>query len=156
MGRMERSQLEEMLAEGLSLAAIGRRFGVHESTVAGQLWVHGLRAVHADKHAARGGLTREQLEPLVRAGMSIAQIAADLDRSKASVRHWLRRHGLKTWSPSGSRRKAESRAALSAGLREATMACVCHGETELVIDVRGYHRCRRCRAESASPADAGR
>jgi hypothetical protein len=147
---MDRSLLEEMLAEGLSLAAIGRRLGVHESTVAGQLWAHGLRAVNAEKHAARGGLTRERLEPLVDAGMSIAQIAAEVDRSKATVRHWLRRHGLRTWSPAGSRRKAESQAALSAGMREATMACARHGETGFVIDGRGYYRCRKCRAEAVS------
>jgi hypothetical protein len=147
---MDRALLEEMLAEGLSLAAMGRRLGVHESTVAGQLWVHGLQAVNAEKHAARGGLTREQLEPLVEAGMSIAQIAAEVDRSKATVRHWLRRHGLKTWSPSGSRRKAESHAALGAGLREARMRCARHGDTEFVIDGGGYYRCRKCRAEAVS------
>jgi transposase len=147
---MDRAQLQEMLSEGLSLAAIGRRVGMHESTVAYWLERHALRAVNAEKHAARGGLTREQLEPLVERGMSIAQIASEVDRSKATVRHWLRRHDLKTWSPSGSRRKAESRAALSAGLRESKMACARHGETEFVLDSRGYYRCRRCRAEAVS------
>ncbi len=147
---MDRALLEEMLAEGLSLAAMGRRLGVHESTVAGQLWAYGLRAVNAEKHAARGGLTREQLEPLIARGMSIAQIAAEVDRSKATVRHWLCRHGLKTWSPSGSRRKAESHTAHAAGLREARMACARHGETGFVLDGRGYYRCRKCRAEAVS------
>jgi transposase len=147
---MDRALLEEMLAEGLSLAAMGRRLGVHESTVAGQLWACGLRAVNAEKHAARGGLTREQLEPLIEAGLSVAQIAAEVDRSKGTVRHWLRRHGLKTWSASGSRRKAESQAALGAGLREAKMRCSRHGDTEFVIDARGYYRCRKCRAEAVS------
>ena len=147
---MEPAPLEEMLAEGLSLAAMGRRLGRHESTVVYWLERYGLRAVNAEQHAARGGLTREQLEPLVEAGMSIAQIAAAVDRSKATVRHWLRRHDLKTWSPSGSRRKAESQAALSAGQREAKMACARHGETGFVLDGRGYYRCRRCRAEAVS------
>ena len=147
---MDRDLLAGMVAEGLSLAAIGRRVGRHESTVAGYLRMYGLEPVNAEKHRARGGLTRDRLEPLVEAGMSIAQIAAEVDRSKATVRHWLQRYGLKTWSPSGSRRKAESRAALNAGLREATMACARHGDTGFVIDGRGYYRCRKCRAESVS------
>jgi transposase len=147
---MDRAVLEEMLAEGLSLAAMGRRLGRHESTVAYWLSRHDLRAINVEKHSARGGLTRDQLEPLIEQGMSIAQIAAEVGRSKATVRHWLRRHGLKTWSPSGSRRQVESQAALSAGLREATMACARHGETGFVIDGRGYYRCRKCRAESVS------
>ncbi|HEY0516752.1 MAG TPA: helix-turn-helix domain-containing protein, partial [Solirubrobacteraceae bacterium] len=62
---MDRMQLEAMLSEGLSLAAIGRELGCHESTVASWLDHHGLAAVNAARHAARGGLTREQLEPLV-------------------------------------------------------------------------------------------
>jgi hypothetical protein len=33
-GRMDRSSLEVLLAQGLSLAEIGRRFGRHEATVA--------------------------------------------------------------------------------------------------------------------------
>jgi hypothetical protein len=129
---------------------MGRRVGRHESTVASYLRLYGLEPVNARRHVARGGLTREQLEPLVEAGMSIAQIAAAVDRSKATVRHWLGRYELRTWSPSGSRRKSESRAALAAGLREATMACARHGETAFVIDGRGYYRCRRCRAERVS------
>ena len=147
---MDRELLEAMLADGLSLAAMGQRVGRHESTVAYWVEHHGLRAVNAERHAPRGGLTREQLEPLVAAGLSIAQIAGELDRSKATIRHWLRRHGLKTWSPSGSRRSDESQAALDAGLRRATMLCARHGETVFVIDGRGYYRCRRCRAESVS------
>jgi hypothetical protein len=30
------------------------------------------------------------------------------------------------------------------------MACARHGETEFVLDGRGYYRCRRCRAEAVS------
>jgi len=78
---MDRALLEEMLAEGLSLAAMGRRLGVHESTVAYWLERHGLRPLNAEKHAARGGLSRGQLEPLVEQGMTIAEIAERLDRS---------------------------------------------------------------------------
>ncbi len=147
---MERHLLEAMLAEGLSLAAIGRRVGRHESTVAYWLERYGLRAVAAEKHAARGGLGREELESLVAMGLSIAQIACEVERSKATVRHWLRRYGLKTWSPSGSRRSAESRAARESGLQATQMMCAKHGESDFVLDGRGYYRCRKCRAEAVS------
>ncbi len=142
--------LEGMLGEGLSLAVIGRRVGRHESTVAYWVERHGLRANGAERHAARGGLSRDLLAELVERGLTIAEIATRVDRSKATVRHWLRRYELRTWSPKGARRREESAAALRAGLREAPMVCARHGESGFVIDGRGYYRCRRCRAEAVS------
>lgn len=124
--------------------------GRHEATVAYWVGKHGLRAAHAEKHAKRGGIDRAQLLELVEAGLSVAEIARAVDRSKATVRHWLKRHGLKTWSPKGTRRKVESAAAFDAGLREAQMECATHGETGFVVDGRGYYRCRRCRADAVS------
>jgi transposase len=147
---MDRGQLERMLGEGKSLAEIGRAVGRHESTVAYWVCKYGLAARGVEKHAPRGGLGRQELEALVARGLSIAQIAAEVDRSKATVRHWLQRHGLKTWSPSGSRRAAESQAAREAGLREAVMMCSSHGQAGFVVDGRGYYRCRKCRAEAVS------
>jgi transposase len=93
---MDRASLEQLLGQGLSLAEIGRRFDRHEATVAYWVEKHGLQAASRDKHVAKGGLTREELEPLVEAGMSIAGIAEAVGRSKATVRHWLIRHGMKT------------------------------------------------------------
>jgi transposase len=147
---MDQELLEGLLAEGLSLAAIGRRVGRHESTVAYWLEHYGLRANNAARHAARGPLGHQQLEGFVEEGLSIAEIATRVNRSKATVRHWLRRYGLKTWSPSGSRRKAESIAARAAGAREATMQCAKHSQAEFVLDGRGYYRCRKCRAEAVA------
>lgn len=128
---MDQGQLEGMLGEGMSLAAIGRELGRHESTVAYWVDKYRLAAGGADKNAARGGLRRQELEMLVVRGLSIAQIASEVDRSKGAVRYWLRRYGLKTWSASGSRRAAESQAARAAGVRESTMLCATHGETAL-------------------------
>jgi len=145
---MDRALLEEMLAEGLSLAAMGRRLGVHESTVAGQLWAYGLRAVNAEKHAARGGLTREQLEPLVAEGMSIAQIAVEVDRSKATVRHWLAKHGLKTGGQAGRHPRPGVTEARASGASSALAACPEHGRSEHVRERRGYYRCLQCRREA--------
>jgi transposase len=137
-----------MLGEGLSLAEIGRRLGRHESTVA--YWVdrHGLRANNRERHAARGGLPREQLEQLVEAGKSITQIAAEVDRSKAAVRHWLRKYGLRTDRSAGSRSREASLAARASGLSEVTLDCPRHGATKHVRDGRGYFRCRVCRQQA--------
>jgi transposase len=85
-----------MLGQGLSLAEIGTRVGRHEATVAYWVKKYGLSAAHRTKHSPRGGLSREQLDTLVGSGMSIAQIAEEVSLSKATVRHWLARYGLKT------------------------------------------------------------
>lgn len=139
-----------MLAEGLSLAEIGRRVGRHESTVAYWLERHGLRAAKAEVHAARGAIEREEMERLVTEGLSIAQIAQRTDRSKATVRHWLRRYGLRTVNRVGKPAGPEVLAAKRAGLSELTMSCHRHGRTSFVLDGRGYYRCRKCRAEAVS------
>jgi transposase len=147
---MDRTVLEQMLGEGLSLAEIGRRVGRHEATVAYWLQTFGLDAANVETHAPRGGLARGDLAALVEAGLTIAEIAARLDRSKTTVRYWLQRHGLTTKSTRGRRRSADSIAALEAGLTVARMTCVRHGKTEFVLNGRGYYRCRRCRAEAVS------
>jgi transposase len=95
-GRMERSSLEVLLAQGLSLAEIGRRFGRHEATVAYWIRKYGLASVNHEKHVAKGALSREELLSLVEAGMSSSEIAESLGRSKSTVRHWLREYGLQT------------------------------------------------------------
>lgn len=145
---MDRDALERMLGEGLSLAEIGRRVGRHEATVAYWLRRHALIAVGRECHAAKGCLTRGELTALVDAGLSIAQIAARLDRSKGTIRHWLGRYGLKTGAASARRPRRDALAARRAGLSRATLSCPRHGDVEHVLDTRGYFRCRRCRQEA--------
>jgi IS30 family transposase len=43
---MDRASLEQLLDQGLSLAAIGRRFDKHESTIAYWVKKHGLEAAN--------------------------------------------------------------------------------------------------------------
>ena len=93
---MERDWLASRLAEGRSIESIARECGRHPSTVAYWVSKHGLVSQHAERHAPRGALDGSRLESLVEQGLSIRQIAAEVDRSPASVRHWLRRFGLKT------------------------------------------------------------
>ncbi len=128
---------------GLSLAEIGRRSGLHEATVAYWVKKHELEAVGSKKHAARGGLERHELKPLVEAEMSTAQIAKALGRSKSTVRHWLREYGLKTtW--------AERRQASQDRQEQLLFRCPHHGLTRFRRRNSGGFRCAKCRAEAVS------
>jgi transposase len=145
---MDRGSLEQLLGQGLSLAEIGRRFGKHEATVGYWVEKHGLRAANRDKYLARGGLVREELEPLVEQGASIAQIADAVDRSKGAVRHWLGKYGLNTSNPGGGPSREGAREARAAGLSETVLCCPRHGPVTHLRESRGYFRCRTCRVEA--------
>jgi transposase len=139
-----------VLGQGLSLAEIGRRFDLHEATVSYWVKKHGLEAANRAKHVSRGGIARDDLEVLVAAGKSIAEIAEAVDRSKATVRHWLIRYGLKTHHGRGRRPSGQAEAAKQAGLVTVTMHCARHGETDFWLTGRGYYRCKRCRSDAVA------
>jgi transposase len=140
---MDRASLEQLLGQGMSLAEIGRRFGLHEATVGYWVKKHGLRAANHEKHLAKGGLTRVQLEPLVQEGLSIAQIAVAVGRSNATVRHWLKEFGLRTvW--------AERRRASNDHQEKLLLSCPRHGLTTFRRRSKGGYRCAKCRAEAVA------
>ncbi|HEY5941515.1 MAG TPA: helix-turn-helix domain-containing protein [Solirubrobacterales bacterium] len=139
---MDKGFLEECLGEGLSLEAIGKRVGKHESTVSYWLKKHGLSAAQAEKHSAKGAPQKAELERLLAAGLSMREIARRLDRSLATVRHWVGRYELK----SAPRRRRGS----DHGPREMPSQCKQHGDTAFVREGRGYYRCKRCRNERVS------
>ena len=58
---MDRDALAAMLAAGRSIESIARETGKSASTVAYWVNKHGLTSGHAARHAARGGIEREQL-----------------------------------------------------------------------------------------------
>jgi transposase len=145
---MDRTSLEKLLGEGLSLAEIGRRFDRHESTVAYWVARHGLEANGRARHAARGGLAFDQLSTLVAAGLSTRQIAARLGHSQGSVRYWLRKHDLRTRRSSESRKRRPRQSYGVAQATRTTLACPRHGDAEHYFDRRGYSRCCRCRQEA--------
>ena len=138
------------MGRGLSLAEIGQRVGRHEATVAYWAKRYGLQAVNRQKHAARGGLDRDELETLVEQGASIAQIADAVGRSKATVRHWLIRYGMKTHGTRVRRASVAAQEAKRAGLATVTMRCPHHGESEFWLTGRGNYRCKRCRSDAVS------
>jgi transposase len=145
---MDRASLGELLGRGLSLADIGRRFDLHEATVGYWVKKHGLEAVHSGRHASRGALAKDELAALVQAGLSIAQIAVQVDRSRATVRYWLMRYCLKTHGGPGRRSSGQAKLAKRAGLASVRMHCRRHGDTDFWLEGRGYYRCKQCRAEA--------
>jgi transposase len=140
---MDRASLEQLLGQGLSLAAIGKQFGLHEATVGYWVKKYGLEAANRDKHVARGGMQQEELELLVEAEMSIAQIAEVVGLSKTTVRHWLREYGLTT-------RWAERRHASKERQPELLLRCPHHGMTSFKRRRAGGYRCTKCRAEAVA------
>jgi IS30 family transposase len=117
---MDRAQLKAWLDAGLSLPQIGALTTRDPSTVGYWVQKHGLTANGQATYAPRGGLTREQLEPLVERGATLQQMADELERSTSTVRHWLKKYGLETKNRRGPRPqllRREVEAALSNGSR---------------------------------------
>jgi excisionase family DNA binding protein len=145
---MDKRFLEDCLAKGMSLEAIGKLAGKHPSTVS--YWLHrfGLKAHGARRHGPKGGLTRDELEPLVEEGLTIEEIARRLGVGDTTTRNWLRRHGLKT---RGSRRRAALASMQRTGESETRFECRRHGVTRHVAVVSESRlRCAKCRSEAVS------
>lgn len=129
--------LENMLQEGCSLEEIGRRVDRHPSTVSYWLRKHGLAPNGAKAHAARGGISREILEPLIAEHLSVREIALRLNRSYTTVRYWLGRHELMT-TTEAQRAKART--------EHQAVVCPTHGESAHVSRADGVVVCAACRA----------
>jgi AraC-like DNA-binding protein len=140
---MEAAWLSSRLESGRSIESIAREAAKHPSTVAYWVNKHGLMSTHAARHAARGGLAREQLEALLAEGLTIRAMADRLAVSYSTVRHWLGRHGLAT--PRG-RRLAETAPARATGAETVEATCPVHGVTLFVRRGTDGFRCRLCRS----------
>lgn len=137
---MDRDSLKALLDQGLSVEKIAGRFGKHPSTVSYWMRKYRLEAANRQRHAARGAVDQANLEHAVAEGLSITELAERFDRSKATIRHWLRRYRLRT-------QNVASCVARDTGERTIRMHCGRHGEAEFVLEGRGTYRCKRCRAE---------
>jgi transposase-like protein len=142
---MEKDWLADQLNAGRSIEAIARNIGMDPSTVAYWAKKHGLKSAHADRHANKGGIPRERLEALVEQNLSSRQIATELAVSQATVRHWLRKHGLET---ARTRRKRQIAESLSVDGDIAFAACEIHGHTRFCRRPDGSWRCAQCRSAS--------
>jgi Helix-turn-helix domain len=140
---VEREWLASRLASGASIEAIAREVDRDPSTVSYWVRKHGLKSAHAERHAARGPIDRELLCEIVRCELSIRDMADVFDRSPASIRHWLRAHGLET---ARMRRERLGKAAIASGAETADLPCPRHGMTRHVRRQGGF-RCTRCRVD---------
>jgi hypothetical protein len=147
---MDRRSLERYLEQGLSLPQIGALVDRDPSTVGYWVKKHELAANGRAKHAARGALTREQLEPLVDRRATLEEMSRGLGRSMPTVRYWLTKHGLKLKPRRGPRPLVPAEQVETArrqGASTLTAECRRHGRTAFVIEESGRARCRACRME---------
>jgi transposase len=149
--------LEDCLARGMSLEAVGQRAGKHSSTVSYWLKKHDLTATGGSRHAPKGEIDHVHLSELVSQGMSIRRIADELGAGYSTIRYWLDKLGLETERMA---RRRESDAARRVGHRRAYMKCPAHGRTGLLQSSEGsgyrcemqYRRCVGAAPASEAPA----
>jgi hypothetical protein len=78
--------------------------------------------------------------------LTIRQIAAELDRSTATVRHWLKRHGLKTTRGELTRRDGSTAI-------EVIRDCPRHGWTRFrKVGTQTHYRCAQCVIDAVANA----
>jgi DNA-binding CsgD family transcriptional regulator len=142
---MEKEELEDYLAEGLSLAQIGKRVGLEKSTVSYHLRRYGLKPVNQGRAANRGGLSEATLEELVREGLTLTEMARQLDRSVSTIRYWLKKYGH--WPLAAGRRRIAAQQAREDGLARVELDCIHHGRTEFILESGVRYRCLKCRRQ---------
>jgi transposase len=134
---VERETLKAYLDAGLSLGRIADLVGKHPSTIGYWVKKHGLTNPRTEKHSAKGGLDRLELERLIDEGMTLRQIAASVGRSLATVRYWMRRFRLETRYASWARDP-------DLKPQRIQRVCIHHGEVAFIKDGRGHYRCPSC------------
>jgi transposase len=144
---MDKRFLEDCLAKGMSLDAIGTAVDRHPSTVSYWLKKRGLVAVGRAEHAPKGSIDLERLRTLLDKGMSIRSVAEELDAGYSTVRYWIRRLGIETDRMTRGR---ESAMAKQAGLRKAYLRCPRHGHTTFFARSEGGFRCAKCSTAAVS------
>ncbi len=142
---MSKRELEQYVAEGLSLAQIGERVGLEKSTVSYHLKKHGLQPVNQGRVANRGGLDKETLLELVRKGRTLTEMARQLDRSVSTVRYWLTKYDQ--WPLAAGRRRIAAQQAREQGLTRVKLDCIHHGRTEFILEGGVRYRCLKCRRQ---------
>jgi len=144
---MDKRFLEDCLAQGMSLEAIGKLAGKHPSTVSYWLKKHGLTATGKARHAPKGDIDGDRLRKLVEEGVSIRKMAEDLGAGYSTIRYWLKKLGLET---ERSARRKEGDVARTAGLSRAYLRCPKHGHTAFFGRPDGGFRCAKCSTDAVS------
>jgi transposase len=143
---VDREWLVEKLEAGTSYEAIAREVGCSPSKVSYWASKHALTSAHASRHAAKGPPDELLLRQLVSAHYSIREIAETIERSTATVRHWLAKLDLET---SPHRHSPAAARAAAAGEKEPTLYCSVHGITRHVRRDKGF-RCAICRVDQVT------
>lgn len=133
--------MKAQLTAGRSIEAIAREVGKDRSTVGYWVKKHRLVSAHAERHRARGPVEEGTLATLVEQGLTLQEMAERLGLGATSVRHWLRKYGLRT---------RRARFVSESGVRErvAVRKCRTHGLTTFVrTGSDGRYRCKRCRSD---------
>jgi 5-methylcytosine-specific restriction endonuclease McrA len=144
---MEEAFLDDCLADGLSLEAIGERARKHPSTVSYWFKKHGLSPAGRARHAPKGNVDEARLRELVDEGASIRKMAEEFGAGYSTVRYWLARLGLQTDRTARSREAARAR---DAGLDRAYLRCPKHGHTAFFMRPDSGYRCARCNSAAVS------
>lgn len=144
---MDKAFLEECLGQGMSLEAIGKRTGKHESTVSYWLKKHGLEAVRSETHRPNGKVDPQRLRALCEDGASLQEMGEAFDVGRTTVRYWLRKLNLETQR---SIRLRETQRARENGAKRTYARCPKHGHTAFYTRPDGGFRCGRCRSEAVS------
>lgn len=140
---MDKESLRVLLAQGLSLAQIGDRYGKDPSTIGYWVRKHGLEAVGKDKYAPRGGIDRAVLEAFVAEGLSMSAMSRRLGVSLATVRHWMSKYGLRSTAYVRRSHPGVTKP------RHLERTCRKHGRVQFVL-VQGGYRCPRCNSDRVS------
>jgi len=144
---MSKEELEQYLAEGLSLEQIGNRVGRDPSTVSHHMRKYGLTPVGHDVHAPNQKVDPDELRRLMARGATVREAAAHFDCGYSTVRYWLKKLDIET------RRMARlraSNAAIRDGKARVRLTCPEHGEVEFFRRSDGNYRCSKCRTASVS------
>ncbi len=144
---IDKAFLERCLGDGMSLPEIGRVVGKAPGTVGYWVKRHGLVANGSQQFRPGKGLRIEPLRSLVKDGLTLGQIAKELEVGIASVRYWIAKYELPAPHEVRNARRSEQ---LRSGETRGVWNCRHHGETEFFADNSGAWRCRLCRQEAVS------
>jgi transposase len=143
----DQEQLENYVAEGLSVEQIAERIGRHPATVTYWLKKHNLKPLGHDRHSPNGKVDPERLRRLIEDGATIREAAAELSVGYSTVRHWLKRLDLETETV---RRRRDEKRARANGRLGVTRVCPKHGKRIFVVRSEGGYRCGKCRMAAVS------
>ena len=140
---MDRSRLEQYLADGLSLEKIGVLENRDPSTVSYWVRKHGLKPAF-EAHGRRGSFDAAEL---AETGLTLEQIAERLDVSSSTVKRALDRFGIARHARGRRRLALDAR---GNGESRFTAECRRHGQTTFLAFPDGKSRCSKCNSEAVA------